>query len=653
MTTETNIIVVENEAGARKTLCGILEDAGYRVTGLERGADALKMIPVNPFDVVITDIRLPDVDGLKILELAKETNPESAVIMITGYASVETAVDAVNQGAYAYFVKPINPEEVKTTVANAVKQQRLLVENKRLVESLQRSNRLLLEANERLQVEITERKWSEEALRISEEQFRNLVENAPIGISIADLSGYASVRNRALQEMLGYETREELMKVSITEHYYDLEDRKRFLSLLEKGSIKDFEVRFKRKDGSVFWVSINSIPLINGSGESQHIVIVRDITERKQAEKALRESEVKYRSLFEEANDAIFLADTETGYILDVNREAERLLGRPRKEIINMHQSQLHPPDKADYYQNHFRKHVEAGHIVDFDAEVVRKDGTIVPVYISAGGFELCGRKLIQGIFRDITERKRMEQKLIEKAEEVEEASQAKSEFLARMSHELRTPLNVIIGFSELLVDEVPGKISEEQRQCLNNILGSGRHLLHLIDEVLDLSKIESGKMELKLASFALSEIIIPLTNAMTPILSPRKQSLRIEIEEGLPPIRADKARIRQVFINLLDNAAKFTPDGGKLEIEAAKVGDWCQVSVIDNGIGIRREDQKRLFEPFGRLENPSTEGKGGTGLGLIVTKQIIEKHGGRIWMESEYRKGSRFIFTLPLTTAN
>jgi len=342
------------------------------------------MIRSHSFNVIITDIRLPDVGGLEILELAKEINPDVAVIMMTGYASIETAVNAVNEGAYAYFVKPVNPDEIKTTITNALKQQRLSLENKRLVESLQHSNKLLFEANE-----------------------------------------------------------------------------------------------------------------------------------------------------------------------------------------------------------------------------------------------------------------------------ELRKATEAKSEFLAHMSHELRTPLNVIIGFSELMQDGVPGEINKEQRQCLDDILSSGKRLLDLINEVLDLSKIESGKTELRLTNIALPSVIESLRSTMMPMLAPRKQSLKVEVEEGLPPVHVDKAKVRQVLLNLLSNATRFTPDGGKLKIEAVREGDWCQVSVIDNGIGIKKEDQERMFEPFYQLDNPLTKEKGGTGLGLTLVKQIIERHGGRIWVESEYGKGSRFTFTLPLATAD
>ncbi|MDD4875671.1 MAG: ATP-binding protein [Dehalococcoidales bacterium] len=380
MEMEAKIIIVEDGEGARVTLCGILEDAGYKVIGLERGVDALEIIKKTSFNVVITDIRLPDIDGMEILELAKEIDPEVAVITMTGYASVETAIEAVNQGAYAYFVKPVNPEEIKTAIANALKQQRLSLENKRLVDSLQRTNKLLYEAND-----------------------------------------------------------------------------------------------------------------------------------------------------------------------------------------------------------------------------------------------------------------------------ELAKATQAKSAFLASMSHELRTQLNVVMGFSELLRDEVPGKINEEQEQFLNDILGSSQHLLNLINEVLDLSKIESGTTPLNLTKFALNEFVTLLTRSLLPILVPRQHNLDIEIEEGLPLVHADKAKVSEVFLNLLSNATKFTPDGGKLKIEVVRDNDWCQVSVIDSGIGISKENQERIFEPFCRLDDALTRETSGTGLGLALVKQIIGGYGGRIWVNSEYGKGSRFTFTLPL----
>ena len=244
------------------------------------------------------------------------------------------------------------------------------------------------------------------------------------------------------------------------------------------------------------------------------------------------------------------------------------------------------------------------------------------------------------------------QQELLEKTRQAEEANQLKSEFLSRISHELRTPLNAVIGFSELTLDEVPGPLNEEQRQCLEDILSGGEHLLALVNEVLDISQIESGKTELNLAYLPLTNVVKWLRKTMVPILKPRKQSLDVATEEGLPPVYADQSKLRQVLLNLVSNAAKFSPDGSNIRVEAVRKGNRCQVSVVDSGIGIKEEDQKRIFEPFYRLDSPFAEGDKGTGLGLAVVKQIVGKHNGQVWVESEYGKGSTFRFTLPIDTA-
>jgi len=243
----------------------------------------------------------------------------------------------------------------------------------------------------------------------------------------------------------------------------------------------------------------------------------------------------------------------------------------------------------------------------------------------------------------------RRQQELIEKTREAEAATRVKSEFLARVSHELRTPLNSIIGFSELMLDGVPGQVNEEQRQCLDDILTSGRHLLYLVNEVLDLSKIESGKTELRLTDLNLTDVLESVRHIVMRLLAPRKQTLDVIVEERLPRLYADEDRLKQVLLNLLSNASKFSPDGSKVKVEAVKKGDWCQVSVIDKGIGIKEEEKQIIFEPLYHLADTLREGNSATGLGLAIVRQIVEKHGGRIWVESEYGKGSQFIFTLPL----
>ena len=229
------------------------------------------------------------------------------------------------------------------------------------------------------------------------------------------------------------------------------------------------------------------------------------------------------------------------------------------------------------------------------------------------------------------------------------QASRAKSEFLANMSHELRTPLNAIIGFSEVLKERLFGELNEKQVEYVGDILESGRHLLSLINDILDLSKIEAGRMELQTSSFSLGDT---LRNGVTMVrerAARQRVELRLEIDPDVDLIEADERKMKQTIFNLLSNAVKFTPEGGSVEVRAARHDREVLVSVRDTGIGIAREDQERIFEEF----QQAVRGKGGpqegTGLGLTLARRFVELHGGKIWVESEPGKGSTFSFTLPL----
>ena len=242
---------------------------------------------------------------------------------------------------------------------------------------------------------------------------------------------------------------------------------------------------------------------------------------------------------------------------------------------------------------------------------------------------------------------------LEEKSRQLEVASRHKSEFLANMSHELRTPLNAIIGFSEVLTEQIFGELNERQEEYLNDILTSGRHLLSLINDILDLSKVEAGRMELDLEEFSLREA---LENGLTMVKERAGRhgiQLVLELDPELDVIEADERKVKQVVFNLLSNAVKFTPEGGRIEVSArlAEAGRAVVVAVRDSGIGIAPEDQERIFEEFRQAGQASVKAHEGTGLGLALTRKFVELHGGRIWVESEVGVGSTFSFTLPLRT--
>jgi signal transduction histidine kinase len=383
MPVSPKILVTDDEPNTLKTLSANLEDMGYQVATASKGQEALELIRKQGFNIVIADIKLPDISGLEILETAKELNPETAVIMITGHASLETAVDAINEGAYAYILKPVTMSDLETTLNNALREQRLLVENRELVESLQQSNKRMEEAN------------------------------------------------RALEQV-----------------------------------------------------------------------------------------------------------------------------------------------------------------------------------------------------------------------------SQAKSDFTARMSHELRTPLNSIIGFSEVLLSQ---KMSPADRATHEEFLGyihiSAEHLLHLIDSILDLSKIEAGKLTLEPRESNLRVLLEDVKITVLPMFTAKKQTLNIEIDDGVNSVFADEPKMRQIFLNLLSNAHKFTPKGGRIKV-VCQMADphLLQCSVIDNGIGISPQDQQKIFEEFGQVDKNPADNAKGVGLGLSIAKRLVELHGGSIWVVSEPGGGSTFTFTIPLT---
>lgn len=380
-----------------------------------------------------------------------------------------------------------------------------------------------------------------------------------------------------------------------------------------------------------------------------------------------------FRSLMDQSSDAIFITDPETSQFLDVNEMACLNMGYTREDILGKTVLDITPlfPDLSAWVQ-HVEEVREKGHVM-FEATHQRKDGTTFPVEINVKHVYFGSDKYLLAVIRDITERKRMEwalkqshamleKKVEERTAELQrinqeladanlklrEVDRLKSEFLDTVSHELRTPLTSIIGYSGLLLDGIQGEMNEKQTQYVEGIWRKGMHQLQLVNDLLDLSKLEARRMVVNLESVSVSNVIKDVMRDEMPLIIDKDHKISVEIADGVGDVRADRIRFKQVLLNLVNNAIKFTPECGRIIIRADNAGDMVRISVIDNGIGLKEEDIDRLFNRFVQIDQSNTRSAGGSGLGLAIVKEMMELMEGSIDVESEYGKGATFSILLP-----
>ncbi|VVB97633.1 Methanogenesis regulatory histidine kinase FilI [uncultured archaeon] len=481
---------------------------------------------------------------------------------------------------------------------------------------------------------------------ISKDYMDSIIRSLFDMLVVVSPEGIIQTVNQATCNVLGYRT-EELLGKKVTEILAedDVLLKGSFLDLIEKGSINNVDKIFLSKDGRKIPVLFSSTMMHNDAGNIQGIIcIAKDMTER-------RSLEERYRCIFDNSSDAILTTDLDNN-ITSWNRSAEKIFGWKAEEVIGKDLFQLIAPSML-IEENRQIAHdaLEGKTVTGLENVLLRKDGASVYVNLTTSLLQDISKNKIgiSFVIRDITELRKSEEIQIDKTR-LMLANKAKTEFLAIMSHELRTPLNSIIGFSELLKQQVQGELKEKQMHYLDNIISSGRHLLNLINDILDLSRVESGKIELKIEKIPLHEAIEEETDLIKETASKNNVILKIEIDPQIEFVEADRQRFKQVLFNLLGNAVKFSkPEGGTVTLTARKAGDMAEFRVSDTGIGIKKEDMEKLFREFAQLESGSSRKYGGTGLGLSISKQLVELHGGTIVAESRYGEGSTFAFSLPI----
>jgi PAS domain S-box-containing protein len=548
----------------------------------------------------------------------------------------------------------------------------------------------------------TARKQAEEAL-LKAGALQSAIFNSANFSSIAtDAQGVIQIFNVGAERMLGYEAADVMNRITPADISdpdeivarattlsleFDTPIAPGFEALVFKASrgIEDiYELTYIRRDGSRF-PAVVSVTALRDAQEAiiGYLLIGTDNTARQQVEEErmkldqrLRDQHFYTRSLIESNIDALMTTDPR-GIITDVNKQTEALTGRTRDELIGApFRNCFTEPAHADAG---IARVLMEGRVNNYELTSRALDGTLTVVSFNASTFHDRDRRL-QGVFasaRDMTELKRFEQALQKTNVELEEASRMKSEFLANMSHELRTPLNAIIGFSELLKDGLIGELTPEQRGFIADIFSSGNHLLSLINDILDLSKVEAGKMELDLEPVPIGSLFANSLSIIREKAAERRIRLELDADGQLGDIEVDVRKVKQILYNLLSNAVKFTNDGGRVVLSAAVVprasvgqrtGPWTgrsfvtrdstyaeflRIRVSDNGIGVSEEGLERLFEPFSQIDSGLARKFEGTGLGLAMVKLLAELHGGAVAMQSAEGEGSVFTVWLPLRAAD
>jgi PAS domain S-box-containing protein len=591
--------------------------------------------------------------------------------------------------------------------------------------------------------DITARKQTEEALRESEEKYREFFEHAPLGIFRTTMEGRFVEANPALAAMLGYRSPSELVASisNIAEQLYVYpEMRGEFVdSVLSGNSPQKKDVPLRCKDGRIRMTRITVRPVRKGEKEWKYLEgIVEDITESKLAEEALHRQNEYLSALHETSLTLINRRDVEVLIKSILNRAAILVkafegfvyLYQPSGDVLEMQYAtgafekrvgfRVKPgeglvgityltgePHIVENYKD-WDLHLAASHLSNQACSIMavplryeekvkgvlglarteeqkkfsEEDTAMLSRFASLASVALDNAQLCSDFRRELTERSLLQDELIRSREAANTANRAKSAFLASMSHELRTPLNAILGFSELILDGRLGEISDVQHENLQYVHQAGKHLLTLINDILDLSKVEAGKMVLTLDEVNLCHLIENIAGMF--MGQARKQDIAVQIELGDVPdfIPADEVKVKQIFYNLLSNALKFTPEGGVVTIAAHKRdcllrgslrrgdqanlrfvvpsehdpscpaavrGQCIEITVADTGIGIPPQWLERIFEPFEQIEKVTHKKHKGTGLGLPITRKLVEMHGGRIWAESDGEDGSTFRFILPI----
>lgn len=645
------ILIVEDYELLSTNLKLMLQKRGFSIAGVaQTGEEAISLIEIDKPDVVVMDIKLHgDLDGIETAKIIlKRWN--LPVIYLTSHEDEEFLSRALKTAAYGYLLKNDN-----------------------------------LKIQLPIMIEFAlYKRAAEQKMRKIETNYKQLFKDSPVGIYKSNFEGKILECNPAFARMFGYDSPEEIIentKDLREEFFVNPEDRDFLILHLKKSAgYAEREIKLKKKDGENFCANLK-VKIIHDSGLNQRILfgLIEDVSNRKKAEQELKASEEKFRAIVSSAKDAIVFTDSQAR-IKYWNDAATRIFGFNYDEVID---KKLHEIIIPNYHSDSFADNIvrfceeSANKNVDreFETEALKKSGDTLPVEMSISSANLNGQRHVCAIIRDITDRVKAEEdmrqlideltfsrdaieesanknillsfQLKESEEKLREMNAAKDKFFSIIAHDLKNPFMGLLGNSKILSSNIDALSKEDVNEIAADLHESAESVFKLLENLLHWSRLQRDAVEFNPDDFLLKDVVDVNLGLVKMMADNKKVKLKNSVDSKAAA-RADINMVNTALRNLITNAIKFTPEGGEIEIFTQARGGSVTVSVRDNGVGMSEEDKAKLFRIDQRHTSAGTNNEQGTGLGLTLCKELIEKNDGEIWVESALGKGSTFSFSLP-----